>query len=130
MDDMLRRYAGSAPRLLRTEDTQWTPTANISETEKEYIIRAELPEVKKEDIKVQLANGVITLSGERKREKEHSGENEIRIESFYGTFSRSFALPENIETNGIRAESRDGVLHIHIPKTVASKPKQVNVEVR
>lgn len=130
MDDFFRRYAGAGSRLLRGDNGEWTPTANISETEKEYLIKAELPEVKKEDVKVTLQDGVITISGERKHEKEDKSENEIRIESFYGSFSRSFALPDNVDAKGVRAESKDGVLRVHVPKTAETKPKQISVEVK
>jgi HSP20 family protein len=77
-----------------------------------------------------MENGVITISGERKQEKEEKKENEIRIESFYGTFSRSFALPDNIDEKAVSAESKDGVLRIHIPKTEAAKPKQIAIDVK
>lgn len=130
MDDLFRRYAGLGIRLLRSENGDWTPAANISETDKEYLIKAELPEVKKEDVKITLQDGVITIQGERKQEKEEKSENEIRVESFYGTFSRSFSLPDNIDPAGVRAESKDGVLRVHIPKMAAAKPKQINVEVK
>lgn len=134
MDDFFRQvspmFGRSALRGLSERGTEWAPTANISETDKEYLIKAELPEVKKEDVKITLENGVITISGERKQEKEAKDENEIRVESFYGTFSRSFSLPENIDAGAVRAESKDGVLKIHIPKKEASKPKSITVEVK
>jgi HSP20 family protein len=130
MDNFFRRYAADFDRDLRKQNRDWSPVANISETDKEYLIKAELPEVKKEDIKVSLENGVITVSGERKQEKEAKSENEIRVESFYGTFSRSFALPDNIDEKAVSAESKDGVLRIRIPKTAAAKPKQVSVDVK
>lgn len=130
LDDFFRNYSGLAGRsLLRGDARNWSPTANISETDKEYLIKAELPEVKREDIKVTLENGVITLSGERKQEKETKDENEIRVESLYGNFSRSFSLPENIDVNNVQAESKDGVLRIRIPKTGPSKPKSVSINV-
>jgi len=109
---------------------EWAPLVDISEDDKEYLIKAELPEVKKEDVKITLENGVITISGERKQEKEAKDENEIRVESFYGTFSRSFSLPENVDAGTVRAESKDGVLKIHIPKKEASKPKSITVQVK
>lgn len=130
MDNFFRRYADLGARSLREENGKWTPTANISETDKEFLIKAELPEVKKEDVKVTLQDGVITISGERKHEKKEKGENEIRVESFYGSFSRSFALPDNVDAKGVRAESKDGVLRIHVPKTESAQPKQINVEVK
>jgi|SRR5690349_4241029 len=133
MDDFLRTasplFSRNGVRSL-TERTEWAPTANISETEKEYLIKAELPEVRKEDVKVTLENGVITISGERKQQKEAKEENEIRVESFYGSFARSFSLPDNVDPNGVRAESKDGVLKIHIPKREGSKPKQISVPVQ
>lgn len=129
MDEFLREYS---PFLARTRSRKdgWTPTANVSETEKEYLIKAELPEVKKEDVKIMLNDGVITISGERKLEKEESEANEIRIESFYGTFLRSFSLPDNVDATGIRAESKDGVLRVHVPKTQATKPKAIAIDVQ
>jgi HSP20 family protein len=107
----------------------WRPAANISETDKEYVIKAELPEVKKEDIDIRLADGVITISGERKYEKEHKDENDLRVESFYGTFARSFSLPDNVDAEKISAECKDGVLRVRIPKTQERKtvPKQIRV---
>ena len=133
VDEMLRQYSPFFSRGLRRtggEAGEWTPVADISETDKDYVIKAELPEVKKEDVKVMLDNGVITISGERRHEKEHKDANEIRIESFYGTFSRSFSLPENIDAQGIRAETKDGVLRVKIPKTQAAAPKTVSIEVK
>lgn len=134
VEDMFRQYSPLFSRALRRaegEDGKWRPVADISETDKEYVIKAELPEVKKEDVKVTLADGMLTIAGERRHEKEHKAENEIRVESFYGTFARSFSLPENIDTKGIRAESKDGVLRVRIPKTEASKAQQAqSIEVK
>lgn len=130
MDEFFRPYLPMMGRVRRNAEETWSPTSNISETDKEYLIKAELPEVKKEDVKVELADGVITISGERKHEKEHKDENEIRVESFYGSFSRSFSLPDNVDANGIRAESKDGVLRVHIPKTEAAKPKSITINVQ
>jgi HSP20 family protein len=81
-------------------------------------------------VKITLDNGVITISGERRHEKEKKDENEIRIESFYGTFSRSFSLPENVDAKGIRAEAKDGVLRVRIPKTETAKAKPISIEVK
>ena len=107
----------------------WTPVANISETAAEYLIKAELPEVSKEDVKVTVDENVITISGERRKEAEHKDERVHRIESFYGQFSRSFRLPEDADINAIQAESRNGVLKVRVPKTPAPKPKTVEVQV-
>ena len=111
MEDMFRQYSPSFVRALRREGGEgaaWSPVADITETDKEYLIKAELPEVKKEDVMITLDNGVITIAGERRMEKEQEEANEIRVESFYGAFSRSFALPDNIDAKAIQAETKDG----------------------
>ncbi len=107
----------------------WTPVANISETETAYLIKAELPEVSKEDVKVTVDEDVITISGERRKEAEHQDEKVHRVESFYGNFSRSFRLPEDADIAAIQAESRNGVLKVRVPKTPAPKPRTVEVQV-
>jgi len=108
----------------------WAPSADISETDKEYLIRAELPAVKKEDVQVTYDDGLITIKGERKQQKEEKNEKYHRTESFYGSFERSFSLPENVNSDAIRGESKDGVLTERIPKTEVSKqkPKQITVQ--
>jgi HSP20 family protein len=98
---------------------EWAPSADISETDKEFLIRAELPAVKKEDVNVTVDQGMITIQGERKQEREDKAEKYHRVESFHGTFSRSFSLPENVDADAIRCESKDGVLIVHIPKVQA-----------
>ncbi len=110
--------------------SEWAPSADISETEKEYMIRASLPAVKKEDVKVTVNEGMITIKGERKQEKEDKSEKYHRVESFYGSFERSFSLPENVNADAISCESKDGVLTVHIPKTEPKKaqPKQISVQ--
>ena len=108
----------------------WRPAANISETEKEYIIKAELPEVEKKDIQVSIHEGVLTLKGERKLERRESNERHHRIESFYGSFARSFALPPDVDESRIAAETKDGVLTVRLPKSEAAKPRAIDVQVR
>jgi HSP20 family protein len=108
----------------------WRPVANISETADEYIIRAELPEVDKKDIDVSVHDGVLTLRGERRLEKLADGEQHHRVESFYGSFARSFALPTDVDQSRIQAESRDGVLTVRLPKSEARKPRAIEVQVR
>ena len=107
----------------------WMPLANISESENEYLIKIELPDVKKEDVKIAVADGIITISGERKLEREDKAENAIRVESMYGAFARSFVLPDCVEANSIRAEAKDGVLRIHVPKAETKKPGPLAIEV-
>lgn len=137
LEDMLNRYSRVSGRSLLAAGegegsgalADWRPAANISETDKEYIIKAELPEVKKEDVEVTVHEGVITIKGERRYEKKDESEKQHRIESFYGSFSRSFSLPADVDESGIRAESRDGVLSVVLPKTEVRKPKPIEVKV-
>lgn len=123
---------GQWPRITFGDNSklEWRPSADISETDKEYLIRAELPAVKKEDVKVTVDGGVITVQGERKQEKEEKGEKLHRIERLYGSFMRSFALPDDVNADAIRCDSKDGVLTVHVPKkaNVGSKAKQIKVE--
>ena len=133
MEDMFRQYSPLFARTLRRnggEGAIWSPVADITETEKEYLIKAELPEVRKEDVNITLDDGVITITGERRMEKEQKEASEIRVESFYGTFARSFSLPDNIDAGAIQAEQKDGVLKVRIPKTLEAAPKKIAIEVR
>jgi HSP20 family protein len=107
----------------------WMPTVDISETDGEYVIKAELPEVKKEDVKVTVEDGVLTLQGERRQEKEEKGKRFHRVERSYGSFVRSFTLPESVDEAGVKAEYKDGVLSLHLPKTERMKPKAIDVKV-
>ena len=112
------------------EKAAWAPSADISETDKEYVIRAELPAVKKEDIQVTLDAGMITIKGERKQQFEDKSEKFHRMETLYGMFERRFSLPENVNGDAIRCESKDGVLTVHIPKmeVQSQKPKCITVQ--
>ena len=137
IDDLFARYnpffgwlAAARQGGVEEGDAQaWTPVANISETEDAYFIKAELPEVSKEDVKVTVNENVITISGERRKEAEQQDERVHRVESFYGNFSRSFRLPEDADIAAIQAESRNGVLKVRVPKSPAPKPKTVEVQV-
>jgi len=134
VEDMFRQYSPFFSRAMRRsegEEGTWRPLADISETDTEYLIKAELPDVKREDIKVTFEQGLLTVSGERRQEKKQNNENEIRVESFYGSFSRSFSLPDNVDPKGIQAECKDGVLKVRIPKTKPTQPEQpIAVEVK
>jgi HSP20 family protein len=131
MNRMLGGNAWRLPRMLEGEngDLQWQPSANITESDKEYLVRAELPGVGKEDVKVTVENGTITICGERKIERSSKGEKVHRMESFHGTFSRSFSLPADVDEKQIKAESKDGILTVHLPKTTAPATKPVEVKV-
>jgi HSP20 family protein len=108
---------------------EWAPSADISETESEFRIRAELPAVKKEDIKVTVDAGGITIEGQRKERTEDKNEKFHRIESFRGSFSRSFSLPDNVNTDAIHCENKDGMLIVHIPKLKAAAPQSKQIKI-
>ena len=109
---------------------KFAPSADISETAAEYVIRAELPAVKKEDVQVTLDDGVITIKGERRQQTEDKTEKFHRMETLYGMFERRFSLPDNVNGDGIRCDSKDGVLTVHLPKMElqAQKPKTITVQ--
>lgn len=108
---------------------EWAPLVDIIEDDKEYLLKAELPEMRKEDVKVTVENGVLTISGERKLEKEEKGRKYHRIERAYGSFVRSFTLPDDADADRVSAEFKDGVLKVHVAKSEAAKPKQIEVKV-
>jgi HSP20 family protein len=109
--------------------SEWAPLVDLAEDDKEYLIKAELPEVKKEDVKVTVENGVLTIGGERKFEKEEENKKYHRIERAYGSFMRSFTLPQDAAGDKINAEFKDGVLKVHLPKSAEAKPKSIDVKV-
>jgi HSP20 family protein len=138
LDEMQRRLTtmfGRAPLRKNGEKkeamtvAEWAPLVDISEDEKEYLIKAELPEVKKEDVKVSVQEGVLTISGERKSEKEEKSKKFHRVEWAYGSFERSFTLPEDADADKVAGDFKDGVLKVHVPKSEKAKPKKIDVKV-
>ena len=109
--------------------TEWIPAVDIAEDDKEYTIKVELPGVNKEDVRVSVEGGVLSISGERKAEKEEKNKKYHRIERTYGTFVRSFTLPEGTASDRVSAEFKDGVLKVHLPKDEKAKPKSIDVKV-
>lgn len=108
---------------------EWSPLVDIIEDEKEYLIKAELPDMKKEDVKLTVENDVLTISGERKYAKEEKGEKHHRIERAYGSFLRSFSLPEDADGSKVSADYKDGMLKVHLPKSERAKQKAIEVKV-
>jgi HSP20 family protein len=125
--ETMRRWPRGATENRTAQD--WAPAADVSETEAEYLIKVDLPEVRKEDVSITVQDGVLTLSGERKQEKRAEGEKLHRVERAYGSFARRFALPENADEQAISAESRDGVVLIHIPKVKVVQPQPRQIEI-
>jgi|OpeIllAssembly_1097287.scaffolds.fasta_scaffold257747_2 HSP20 family protein len=136
VDDVFDRFLAETMRRWPRQASEghaaqeWAPAADVSETDSEYLIKADLPEVRKEEVSITVQDGVLTLSGERRQEKREETERLHRIERAYGSFARRFALPENADEQGIRAESRDGVILIHIPKqkVVQPQPRQIAIQ--
>lgn len=96
---------------------EWSPSADITETKKEYLVKVELPDVDKEDIHVSVRDGTLTIEGERTHSDEEEDKTYHRVESFYGQFLRSFTLPSNVDESKLKADSKKGVLRVHLPKT-------------
>ena len=107
----------------------WYPPVDILESKDLYLIRAELPGMKKEDFHLELEDGTLALSGERKFEESKDGVEYHRVERVNGKFSRSFHLPQTIRHDGIKATYRDGILEVHVPKAEEAKPRQITVSV-
>ncbi|MCK5391984.1 MAG: Hsp20/alpha crystallin family protein [Deltaproteobacteria bacterium] len=111
------------------EKETWSPKVDIYETEGSYVLNAELPGLKKEEIKIDLNDNTLTLKGERKFEEKVEKENYVRIESSYGSFARSFVLSDKVNGENITANYKDGVLEVTLPKKEEAKPKEIKVEI-
>ena len=109
--------------------TTWAPSVDIYETPNELVVKADLPDVNEKDMDVRVENNLLTIRGERKFEKSVSEENYLRVERTYGSFSRSFSLPNTVNPEAIGAEYKNGVLTVTLPKREESKPRQVKVTV-
>ena len=131
LQDRMNRLFYDAGRGWRADEpaatTTWSPAVDIFETEGEIVVKAELPGMERKDITLHLENNVLSLRGERKFEKETKDENYHRIERSYGAFSRSFAIPATVDEEKIRADYKDGVLNIVLPKKEQARPKQIKI---
>ena len=136
LEDMSMRLGRffNQPGLHRVDDggsffADWAPAVDVQETDKEYIVKADLPDVRKEDVKVGIEDGVLTLEGERKQEKDEKGKKFHRVERVYGKFVRRLALPMEVDAQKVAADFKDGVLNVHMPKAVTVKPRAIDVKV-
>jgi HSP20 family protein len=109
--------------------TTWAPAVDIYETEQELVVKADLPDVKPENLDIRVENNILTIRGDRKFEKKVNENNYLRVERSYGSFSRSFSLASTVNTEAIKADYKDGVLTLSIPKREEAKPKQIKVQV-
>jgi HSP20 family protein len=109
--------------------TPWAPAVDIFETEQELVVKADLPDIKPEELDIRVENNILTIRGERKFEKKVDESNYLRVERSYGSFSRSFSLANTVNTEAIKADYKNGVLTLSIPKREEAKPKQIKVQV-
>jgi len=134
MEAVLDRYRPNQNRTINKHEdmasADWYPSVDVAESESAFHIHAELPGVKKDDIKIHVHEGLLTLSGQRESKKEETGKKFHRIERSYGSFSRSFRLPDNVEAENVEANFQDGVLEIDLHKSQKQAPKQIEVKVR
>jgi HSP20 family protein len=122
-----RMGSGDIPNLTVAD---WSPEVDISEDDRGYLLKADLPEMKKDDVRVTVEDGILSVSGERKTEKEDLTKKFHRIERCYGTFRRSFTLPEDADSTKVTAEFHDGVLKVHLPTTPIARSKAIEVKVK
>src|ERR1051325_4759821 len=126
--DFLNRTGSSEIHSLAVAD--WSPEVDISEDDQGYLLKADLPEMKKDDVRVIVEDGILSVSGERKCQKEDQKKKFHRIERSFGTFRRSFTLPEDADSTKVTAEFRDGVLKVHLPTTPIARSKAIEVKVK
>ena len=122
------RMGTGEPHSLTVAD--WSPEVDISQDDHEYLLKADLPEMKKDDVRVTVEDGILSVSGERKSVKEDQKKKFHRIERSFGNFRRSFTLPEDADSTKVTAEFRDGVLKVHLPTTPIARSKAIEVKVQ
>lgn len=126
----LRLFQDTVNRMLNQNATRpWVPAVDIFETENEWVLKADLPEVNMSDIDIQIENGTLTLKGERKFQKEENRKGYTQVERNYGNFARYFSLPETVDAEKVRADYAQGVLTVTLPKKEVAKPRSIKVQV-
>ena len=129
-DEMTRLFTGTMPATAGREDMlhgEWSPRVDVFEDKDHLVLEAELPGMTRDDFDLTIENNVITLSGERKFEKKTSEGNYHRVERSYGSFTRSFTLPQTVSADGAKAEFQNGVLHVTLPKREETKARKIEV---
>jgi HSP20 family protein len=126
----LRLFQDTVNRMLNQGTSRpWVPAVDIFETDNEWVLKADLPEVKMGDIDIQIENGTLMLKGERKFQKEEAGKGYTQVERSYGTFARYFTLPETVDSEKVQASYAEGVLTVTLPKKEVAKPRTIKVQV-
>ena len=128
-DQVNRLFGHAAGQSGEADVTAWAPPVDIYETEQALVVKADLPDVEEKDIDVRVENNTLTIRGERKFEKDVKEDNYLRVERTYGSFLRSFSLPETVNSEGITADYKNGVLTVQMPKREETKPRQIKVSV-
>jgi len=132
MNQLFDDFFGRTPKrwsAFGPEEGLWTPNVDVSETKDEIVVTAEMPGMKKEDIKLSVQDNVITLSGEKKSEEEKKDANFYRLERNFGSFCRSFTLPTPVEADKVKASFKDGILKVTLPKSEKVKPKEIPINI-
>jgi len=129
MDRLFGSFFGGTPAAMAAAEGVWAPAVDIQETKDGFVVEAELPGMKQEEIQITIVDNTLTLKGERKREQEVREDGYTRVERAYGTFQRALALPSVVDANKVRAKYKDGVLTIELPKKEEAKPKEIKVQV-
>lgn len=125
-----RLFEGSLPaRSEQSALTTWAPAVDIYETENELVLKADLPDVNEKDLDIRIESNILTIKGERKFEEKVKEDNYLRVERTYGSFSRSFSLPSTVDNGSVKADYKNGVLTVELPKRAESKPRQVKINV-
>jgi HSP20 family protein len=128
-DQINRLFSETFDRSEGGNLTPWAPAVDIYETEHNLVVKADLPDIKPEELDIRVENNILTIRGERKFEKKVDENNYLRVERAYGSFSRSFSLANTVNTEAIQADYQNGVLTLSIPKREEAKPKQIKVRV-
>jgi len=132
MSSRLNRIFGQ-PLTTRPEGGEsfadWTPAIDVQETDTEYLVKADLPDVKRDDVKISVQDGVLAVEGERKQEQEEKGKTFHRIERSYGKFVRRLLVPTDVDQTKVAADFKDGVLNVHLPKSPIATPRTIDVKV-
>jgi len=129
MDRLWDRFVGESP-LARRIYGEWSPTVDVSEAKDNFIIKAELPGIDEKDVSVTISGDVLTIKGEKKKEEEEKDEHHYRVERYYGSFQRSFQLPNSVKADKIEADFDKGILKVTLPKVEEAKKKEVKIKVK
>ncbi|MFH1943643.1 MAG: Hsp20/alpha crystallin family protein [bacterium] len=129
MNRIFNAFFTRSPEKAEEGSLLWTPLVDIVETDEEITVMAEIPGMRKEDVKISIQDNILTLKGEKKQEKESNKKNSHRMERSYGVFEKSFSLPSSIQTDKVKASYKDGILTIHLPKAQEAKPKEIDISV-